>query len=62
MLHTETVKPNTYSLLKELMQLEALKSFQLVGGTALALYFGHRISDDIDLFFSRHQIDLSKDI
>lgn len=50
MLHTETIKPHTFSLLKDLMQIEALKGFQLVGGTALALYFGHRISDDIDLF------------
>lgn len=53
MLHTETVKPDTLSLLKELMQLEALKDFQLVGGTALALYFGHRVSEDIDLFSNR---------
>lgn len=50
MLHTETVKPHNFSLLKELMQLEALKDFQLVGGTALSLQLGHRISDDIDLF------------
>lgn len=29
-----------------------LKTFTLVGGTALALYLGHRKSDDIDLFCS----------
>ena len=50
MLHPETVKPGTLAILKELMQIEALKDFQLVGGTALALYFGHRVSEDIDLF------------
>ena len=27
-----------------------LNNFTLVGGTALALHFGHRISEDIDLF------------
>ncbi len=27
-----------------------LNDFTLVGGTALALYFGHRISEDVDLF------------
>ena len=56
MLHTETVKPGTLALLKELMQIEALKDFQLVGGTALALYFGHRVSEDIDLF-SNHSFN-----
>jgi hypothetical protein len=29
---------------------EDLKDFKLVGGTALALMIGHRISVDIDLF------------
>ena len=28
----------------------ALKNFSLVGGTALSLYYGHRISVDLDLF------------
>ncbi|MCW3105902.1 MAG: hypothetical protein JWQ09_408 [Segetibacter sp.] len=32
------------------MQLPALKNFYLVGGTALALYYGHRLSIDLDLF------------
>jgi predicted nucleotidyltransferase component of viral defense system len=35
------------------MQIEILKDFQLVGGTALALCLGHRISVDIDLFSNR---------
>lgn len=51
MLHTKTVEPRTLSLLKELMELPALKPFSLVGGTALALRFGHRSSIDLDLFF-----------
>jgi len=37
-------------LLKELMDDNHLKDFFLVGGTALSLQIGHRISIDIDLF------------
>jgi predicted nucleotidyltransferase component of viral defense system len=32
------------------MSLEELKHFNLVGGTALSLQYGHRISIDLDLF------------
>jgi predicted nucleotidyltransferase component of viral defense system len=32
------------------MKLPELKDFYLVGGTALALYYGHRLSIDLDLF------------
>lgn len=49
-LHTETISKNTFSVLKQLMEDERLSSFVLVGGTALALQIGHRISVDIDLF------------
>lgn len=34
------------------MALPVLEAFNLVGGTALALHFGHRISVDLDLFSS----------
>jgi hypothetical protein len=37
-------------LLNTLLKLPILNSFYLVGGTALALKFGHRISIDLDLF------------
>lgn len=62
MLQTRTVKPALLELLKELMQVDELKSFNLVGGTALALQYGHRFSEDIDLFCfnSFHQIALQK--
>ncbi|MCX6287640.1 MAG: nucleotidyl transferase AbiEii/AbiGii toxin family protein [Bacteroidetes bacterium] len=33
------------------MDLPSLKSFSLVGGTAMALRYGHRSSVDLDLFF-----------
>jgi predicted nucleotidyltransferase component of viral defense system len=50
MLHLETVESGTFSILKELMQLPAMRQFYLVGGTALSLKYGHRISVDLDLF------------
>jgi predicted nucleotidyltransferase component of viral defense system len=53
MLHIETVEPNTFSVLKQLMEIAELKNFSLVGGTALALCYGHRKSDDLDLFSNK---------
>ncbi len=50
MLQTKTVEPSTLAVLNRLMQVKELKDFSLVGGTALALMYGHRISVDIDLF------------
>ena len=50
MLQKETVTAATLEILNELMQDEALNDFFLVGGTALALQIGHRISIDLDLF------------
>jgi hypothetical protein len=50
MLHKETVEKGTLDLIHKLMADEKLSSFNLVGGTALALKIGHRKSIDIDLF------------
>jgi predicted nucleotidyltransferase component of viral defense system len=50
MLRKETVSETTLGFLNKLMQDEFVKEFFLVGGTALALQIGHRISIDIDLF------------
>lgn len=44
------VNDATLDLIKSLQQQSWLKGFYLVGGTALALHFNHRISEDIDLF------------
>ncbi|HQW56338.1 MAG TPA: nucleotidyl transferase AbiEii/AbiGii toxin family protein [Saprospiraceae bacterium] len=52
MLHTETVQPGLLALLEKLMRVDSLMNYNLVGGTALALYIGHRLSIDIDLFGS----------
>lgn len=50
MLHLETVDTGTFAILNELMQLPILSKFDLVGGTALSLKYGHRKSVDLDLF------------
>ena len=50
MLQTQAVERKTFELLKTIMLDEKLRNFHLVGGTALALYLGHRKSIDIDLF------------
>jgi hypothetical protein len=52
MLHLETVEPGTFSILRRLLSLNGMKHFHLVGGTALSLLYGHRISVDLDLFSS----------
>lgn len=50
MLYKETVTPQMWELLQRLMKDEKLKEFNLVGGTALSLMIGHRLSIDLDLF------------
>ena len=50
MLQQKAVKPELLELLNKLMLINEFSDFYLVGGTALALYDGHRISVDIDLF------------
>jgi predicted nucleotidyltransferase component of viral defense system len=45
---------STRTVLVALGQLSPLKRFYLTGGTALALSYGHRTSDDLD-FFSRQR-------
>ncbi len=50
MLHSQTTSPQLLKVLIKLMGMEILENFRLVGGTALSLLRGHRLSDDIDLF------------
>ncbi|MFQ3225846.1 MAG: hypothetical protein ACI8Z5_002112 [Lentimonas sp.] len=49
-LQPQAVGPKLWQLLNRLMAEAELSDFYLVGGTALALHYGHRISVDIDLF------------
>ena len=50
MLSYHTVEPHTLELLKELSNQDFLSEARLVGGTALALQYGHRMSVDLDFF------------
>ena len=52
MLSFQTVLPDTLELLRKLMQQPLLKDMRLVGGTSLALQYGHRRSVDLDFFGS----------
>ena len=55
MLSYQTVNPDTLELLKTLMSQHEMQGMRLVGGTALALQFGHRQSIDLD-FFGKLQV------
>ena len=50
MLYWDTVSNSLKTTLLTLMQSDALEAHRLVGGTALSLQLGHRVSEDIDLF------------
>ena len=50
MLSLQTVLPDTLELLKVLMRQPLLSDMRLVGGTSLALQYGHRRSVDLDFF------------
>ena len=50
MLSIQTIHPNTLELLKQLAAQPELAQTRLVGGTALALQYGHRQSIDLDFF------------
>ena len=50
MLHYESIEPSTLELLKRIQARKELSETRLVGGTALAMQFGHRISVDLDIF------------
>lgn len=50
MLSIQTIQPDTLELLKRLASHPELAKTRLVGGTALALQYGHRQSVDLDFF------------
>ncbi len=50
MLFSSAVSPEALELLKGIQGQAFLKDFYLVGGTALSLYYGHRVSVDLDFF------------
>ena len=50
MLSIQTVKPDTLELLKAIFAQPEIQEMRLVGGTSLALQYGHRQSVDLDFF------------
>ena len=50
MLQTQAIKSNALSILKRVMNMKEFSTFSLVGGTTLALKYGHRMSVDLDIF------------
>jgi predicted nucleotidyltransferase component of viral defense system len=52
MLQLQTVAPDTLELLKTISSKAEMQGLRLVGGTALALQYGHRQSVDLDFFGS----------
>lgn len=49
-LHFETLPPRTKKVFNWLRYETFIEEFYLAGGTAIALYFGHRTSIDLDFF------------
>lgn len=56
MLSHKTIEPGTLELLKSLMLEPEFSLLRLVGGTSLALQYGHRVSINLD-FFGKIQTD-----
>ena len=56
--HQEVLPKNSKTILPILSNSAFMSQFYLAGGTALALYFGHRMSGDFD-FFSQKPFDES---
>lgn len=50
MLSYQTIEPHTLELLRQLSKDPLFSTLRLVGGTALALQYGHRNSIDLDFF------------
>ena len=50
MLHLTTVSKTLLNIIQTISQKEEFSAFRLVGGTALSLYLGHRVSIDADFF------------
>lgn len=51
--HVESLNKKQFSVLQKLAPIVQQKDFYLGGGTALAIYFGHRTSVDLDWFTSK---------
>lgn len=62
MLLLQSVRADTLALLQEIRKQSFFDDFILVGGTALALHLGHRLSIDLDFFtLNNHKFEEIKD-
>lgn len=59
MLYKKAVPDAALALLEKICRIPELQNFALVGGTNIALRFGHRISVDLD-FFTTHPYEREK--
>jgi predicted nucleotidyltransferase component of viral defense system len=58
MLFYQTVSEELLSLLKSVQRKKEFSKWRLVGGTALALQYGHRISVDLDFYGNLQGMDV----
>lgn len=58
-MHLEALNKETLAAFKSVSSVPIVRQSYLAGGTALALHFGHRISEDLDFFT---QFDFCEDI
>lgn len=56
---SQTIEPKTKRILDKIVSSGISAQFYLVGGTALAIHLGHRMSIDLD-FFSRSDFSIEK--
>lgn len=58
-MHEQTITVSHIWIVEILAKHDYFKNFHLVGGTALALHIGHRLSEDLD-FFTESNFDFSE--
>jgi hypothetical protein len=57
MFQYQTVEPKTLDILRAISSLSVFSEYRLVGGTSLALQYGHRLSIDIALLIEKLGLD-----
>src|SRR5438874_2403953 len=57
---TEAIPSGCLKAAQALDSLPWLKDFYLAGGTALALYYGHRLSVDLDFFSPKNDLGFTE--
>ncbi|MCB5190664.1 nucleotidyl transferase AbiEii/AbiGii toxin family protein [Methylobacillus arboreus] len=60
MLNLEFVPPRTAEVFKALTRQPLMSGFNLIGGTALSLQIGHRLSEDLDFWLPAEQMSSAR--